>query len=552
MYLNLHFEKIKNPKDYHTMKMQFLSTEQLEQIHELTLDILENQGVWFKDSPEAKDIFKQNGCQVRDDQVFIPRKVFEECISRLPDRNELKICVTGLGMSESLNLGQGESHVGLIGNPYYIHEHGKGIRDLTETDTDDKFLIMDSLPNFKHDCCILINASQRAADSVFPDYSNTEVCLDYLKKRLLRRVRNGEKKPAMHSNISHGWEAVTRIHSPSILQPFDKMEVLRHAILNGPGESEALLSQDTPLIWCNPISPLQFHKEQVDEIIDSIKEYGPRCFIMFSPEVMLGGTGPVTMAGSLAQHNAEVMAGVVFTQLVAAGTPVIYGSVSGVMDFASCLKLVSKRALYMTEVGRGYPGAGLMAIVDKKRNLNYKRICSLCKDFELYVTLNNTKKQIVVGGAKRKLAELSKQLKQEGKLATILKVEGPFHTPIMRPAAEKLKKELEKNRLSIGLRPVIANVSNDAIVDPNHIKQELYEQIFKIVNWRGSVEKMIGNGGGLFIEVGPKKVLSNMIKDIDPSIPCLNVEDMESLEKTVNELKQQTKDLSEDNSQGEP
>ncbi len=220
--------------------------------------------------------------------------------------------------------------------------------------------------------------------------------------------------------------------------------------------------------------------------------------------------------------------------------------VSGVMDFESCLKLVSKRALYMTEVGRGYPGAGLMAIVDKKRNLNYRRVCSLCKDFGLYVTLNNTKKQIVVGGSKRELTELSKQLKKEGKLATILKVEGPFHTPIMRPAAEKLKKELEKNRLSIGSKPVIANVSNDAIVDPNHIKKELYEQIFKIVNWRGSVEKMISNGGGLFIEVGPKKVLSNMIKDIDPSVSCLNVEDMESLEKTVNELKKQTEDLSED------
>jgi [acyl-carrier-protein] S-malonyltransferase len=132
----------------------------------------------------------------------------------------------------------------------------------------------------------------------------------------------------------------------------------------------------------------------------------------------------------------------------------------------------------------------------------------------------------------------------------------------MRPAAEKLKKELDKNRLSIGAKPVIANVSNDAIVDPNHIKQELYDQIFKIVNWRGSVEKMIDNGGGLFIEVGPKKVLSNMIKDIDPSIPCLNVEDMASLEKTVNELKKQTEDLPEeeltkenlsaDSSQGEP
>jgi [acyl-carrier-protein] S-malonyltransferase len=167
------------------------------------------------------------------------------------------------------------------------------------------------------------------------------------------------------------------------------------------------------------------------------------------------------------------------------------------------------------------------------------------------VTLNNTKKQIVVGGSKKQLAELSKQIKQEGKLATILKVEGPFHTPIMRPAAEKLKKELGKNRLSIGSKPVIANVSSDAIVDPNHIRKELYEQIFKIVNWRGSVEKMIGNGGGLFIEVGPKKVLSNMIKDIEASVSCLNVEDMESLEKTVNELKKQTEDLPEDKPQGE-
>ena len=225
--------------------------------------------------------------------------------------------------------------------------------------------------------------------------------------------------------------------------------------------------------------------------------------------------------------------------------------ISGAMDFKTCLRLVAKRALYMTELGKGYPGAGLMAIVDKKRNLKYRRICALCKEFELYVTLNNTKKQIVVGGSKKKLSELSKELKKEGKLATVLKVEGPFHTPIMRPAAEKLKKELENSRISIGSKPVIANVSTEAIVDPNHIRRELYEQLFKIVNWRGSVEKVIGNGGRLFIEVGPKRVLSNMIKDIDRSISCLNVEDMASLEKTVNELETQIKNMSsEEKSQG--
>jgi [acyl-carrier-protein] S-malonyltransferase len=210
--------------------------------------------------------------------------------------------------------------------------------------------------------------------------------------------------------------------------------------------------------------------------------------------------------------------------------------VSGAMDFETCLDLVRKRAAFMTEVGRGYPGAGLMAIVDKKRNLNYKRICSICKDFELYVTLNNTKNQIVVGGSKRKLAELSKELKKEGKLAKVLKVEGPFHTPIMRPAAEKLKKELDNSAIYIGSKPIIANVSTNAIVDPSHIRKELYDQLFRIVDWRGSVEKVIGNGGDLFIEVGPKKVLTNMIKEIDPSIPHLNVEDGESLERTLNEL----------------
>ena len=219
--------------------------------------------------------------------------------------------------------------------------------------------------------------------------------------------------------------------------------------------------------------------------------------------------------------------------------------ISGAMDFDTCLDVVRKRAAFMTESGRGYPGAGLMAIVDKNGNLDFNQICALCKDYELYVTLNNTKKQIVVGGSKMKLTELGKELKKEGKLATMLKVEGPFHTPIMRPAAEKLKKELEKCNISIGSKPVIANVSTDAIVDPIHIRKELYEQIFKVVDWRGSIEKVIGNGGGLFIEVGPKKVLSNMIKDIDPEIKSLNVEDIESLEKTVTELENHTRESNE-------
>jgi len=210
--------------------------------------------------------------------------------------------------------------------------------------------------------------------------------------------------------------------------------------------------------------------------------------------------------------------------------------IAGAIDFKTCLSLVKKRATYMTEVGSGYPGAGLMAIVSKKKELDYDNICTLCKDFGVYVTLNNTNKQIVVGGSKKNLGEMSKKLKEDGKRSTMLKVEGPFHTPIMKPAANKFKRILGKIPIRIASKPIIANVSTHAIVDPDHTKEELFEQIYKIVDWRGSVEKLINNGGDLFIEVGPKKVLSNMVHEINPSIPSLNVEDMESLEKTVNEL----------------
>ena len=213
--------------------------------------------------------------------------------------------------------------------------------------------------------------------------------------------------------------------------------------------------------------------------------------------------------------------------------------VSGAIDLRTALQLVQKRATYMTESGKAYPNAGLMAIVDKDNDLDYDRVCSLCKDFGVYVTLNNTRNQIVVGGAKRRLQDLAKELKNEGKLARPLKVEGPFHTPIMKPAADKYRKELNRHTIRIATKPIMANVSAEAIVDPNHIRGELYEQIYKIVNWRGSVEKAIDNGGDLFLEVGPKKVLTNMIRSIHAGIPGLNVEDMESLEATVRALGQE-------------
>ena len=210
--------------------------------------------------------------------------------------------------------------------------------------------------------------------------------------------------------------------------------------------------------------------------------------------------------------------------------------VAEAMDFKTALSLVHKRADLMTEWGKSYPGAGLMAVVNKGKELDNDKICAMCKDFGVYITLNNTKSQIVVGGSKKRLAEMGTKLKKEGLLSTMLKVEGPFHTPIMKPAADKFKRELERCEIDIASKPIMANVTTEAIVDPIHIRQELYKQMFNVVNWRGAIERIISKRKNLFIEVGPKQVLNNMIKDIDPTIPRLNMADADSLEKTIREI----------------
>ncbi|MCF8119771.1 MAG: ACP S-malonyltransferase [Deltaproteobacteria bacterium] len=210
--------------------------------------------------------------------------------------------------------------------------------------------------------------------------------------------------------------------------------------------------------------------------------------------------------------------------------------VADALDFETSLRLVNRRATLMTEWGKAYPGAGLMAIVKKGEELDQDRICALCKDFGVSITLNNTKSQIVVGGSKRRLSDMADKLKEEGFRSTMLKVEGPFHTPIMRPAADKFNRELKDYEIDFAAKPIMANVTSEAIVDPHHIKEELYQQIFNIVDWRGTIERIITRRHNVFVEVGPKQVLSNMIKDINPAVPRLNVENMESLEKTLKEF----------------
>lgn len=314
------------------MGLQVLSSEDIQRIHEMTLEILESIGIWFHDCSEAVELFEKNGCTADGYRVRIPRQVVADSLASLPDRDRLKLCVTMLSFGDSIDLKKGATHVGMIGNPYYLYDYRKGQRNVVESDLDDKDCVLDNLKNIEYDCCSIIPESHRQAGKEPPTYETIDQCIEYLRRVVRNRPAPDLQKPPLRVAIPQDRKEFPFLQAPILMTPLQRMALLRHAIVCGPGKTEALMTQDTPFVWCNPISPLQYHPGQIREIIRSIKQYGTKCFSMFSPEVMSGATGPVTMAGSLAQNNAEVLGAVVLTQLCAPGAGAIYGCVSGVMD----------------------------------------------------------------------------------------------------------------------------------------------------------------------------------------------------------------------------
>lgn len=143
----------------------------------------------------------------------------------------------------------------------------------------------------------------------------------------------------------------------------------------------------------------------------------------------------------------------------------------------------------------------------------------------------NSSEQVVLSGDINALKESVEKLKGTGyRKAVFLNVSGPFHSPLMIEAAEKLKDELNKISKKDMLIPVVCNVDASPEQDKNEIQDKLYRQMFSPVLWENCVKRMVKEGIEVFLEVGPQKVLSNLIKRIAPEIPCYSVEEMEDIE----------------------
>lgn len=205
---------------------------------------------------------------------------------------------------------------------------------------------------------------------------------------------------------------------------------------------------------------------------------------------------------------------------------------ANVYSFADGFPIVTNRGNWMQEAAGG---KGTMAAVIGKLE-KIEECVKQAQAYGMILPVNyNSPMQTVVSGdftAVEKFTEIAK----ENKLKVFpLKVGGPFHSPVLAPAAEKMKAALSELKLNAPAISLYANVTGQKITDED-LPDILSKQIMSPVRWEQSVRNMIADGADVFVEVGPGKTLRGLISKIDKNVTALNVEDVESLNLTIQEL----------------
>ena len=198
------------------------------------------------------------------------------------------------------------------------------------------------------------------------------------------------------------------------------------------------------------------------------------------------------------------------------------------VTFENAIKLLKERGKSMqTAIPKGQ--GGMLAILGSE--IDYiNEIINLNKEkFKCYVANDNSIGQVVVSGNISDLEKFSDQLKEKNIKNIRLPVSAPFHCELMRPATEVMKVEILKTEFKTPKNNIISNVTAKENKDPNEIKNLLIEQIEKPVRWRESVLNMINSNVEKFIEIGPGKVLSGLVKRIDRNVKIIQVNEIDDL-----------------------
>lgn len=211
---------------------------------------------------------------------------------------------------------------------------------------------------------------------------------------------------------------------------------------------------------------------------------------------------------------------------------------AGVLDFADAVRLVHHRGQYMQEavpVGEG----AMAAVLGLERDVIVK-ICEEASKLSPVQAVNfNCPGQTVIAGATAGVEAAVKALSEAGaKKSVILPVSAPFHSTLMKPAAEKLAAELDKVTIRDAKFPVVSNYTGELETKADEIKENLVKQADHPVKWEDCVAAMTAFGATHFIEAGPGKTLCGFNKRIDRTLKNMNVENVESLQKTLDTWKE--------------
>ena len=210
---------------------------------------------------------------------------------------------------------------------------------------------------------------------------------------------------------------------------------------------------------------------------------------------------------------------------------------SGSIEFSDAVKLVRERGrLMQSEVPLG---VGTMAAIIGLNADDVREVCKIAGSKGIVEPANfNCPGQITVSGEVAAVEYACEVAKEKGaKRAMLLPVSAPFHCSMLKGAGDKLRETLNNINISDMQIPLISNVTADYIGSKEEIKDILQKQVSSSVLFEDSIRKMLADGVDTFVEIGPGKALSGFVKKINPDVRIMNVENVETFEKVVGELK---------------
>ena len=203
---------------------------------------------------------------------------------------------------------------------------------------------------------------------------------------------------------------------------------------------------------------------------------------------------------------------------------------SGALTFTNAVQTVRLRGKFMQEavpVGEG----AMAAILGMERD-QVEKLCEEVSSGEVLTPANfNCPGQIVIAGHSNAVNRALERVKKEGKKAVLLPVSAPFHSPLMKPAGERLEKTLEGIPIGDLKVPVVTNVEAEFNRSKERVKGLLVAQVSSPVRWEESIRRMTEDGIEQVLEIGPGKVLSGLMKRINPNVEIKNLEDLQTLKK---------------------